>query len=257
MVGFLWIYYSDQFLLSITTDRGTLTVLQSYKGWIFIFGSGVLLYLLLRVMAGDIVRAQRRTVVAYQATLDSLVQAIELRDIGAPGHSQRVVGVSVDLAHILGLPEEKMEPLAEGALLHDIGKIGVPDKILLKPAKLTAAEWRQMRFHAQRGYDLLSSVAHFKKAAVILRCHHERWDGSGYPRGLKRKSIPLEARIFAVADVWDALTSRRPYRPAWSDEKAFMHIVVNSGKLFDPRVVDAFVKLRAASSDNLAAHIRD
>lgn len=141
------------------------------------------------------------------------------------------------------MSEEKIETLIQGALLHDIGKIGVSDEILRKPGRLTAQEWTIMRTHAQRGYELLNSVSNLKAAAKIARSHHERWDGSGYPRGLKGKSIPVEARIFAVVDVWDALISRRPYRKAWREKAAFDYIVENSGKLFDPAVVKAFVKL--------------
>ena len=205
VVGSLWIYYSDQFLLGVTKDSSILSMLQSYKGWLFILTSAAMLYLLVRGMTATVERAHWRTSQANQATLDGLLRAIELRDRDTEGHSQRVVHIALRLAQELDLPESKMQPLSQGALLHDIGKIGVPDSILRKPSKLTKAEWESMRQHPQRGYDLLRSVEHLKEAAVIPLYHHERWDGSGYPNGLRGEAIPLEARVFAVADVWDAL----------------------------------------------------
>ncbi len=164
VVGSLWIYYSDQFLLGVTKDSSILSMLQSYKGWLFILTSAAMLYLLVRGMTATVERAHRRTSQANQATLDGLLRAIELRDRDTEGHSQRVVHIALRLAQELDLPESKMQPLSQGALLHDIGKIGVPDSILRKPSKLTKAEWESMRQHPQRGYDLLRSVEHLKEA---------------------------------------------------------------------------------------------
>lgn len=244
VVGSLWIYFSDQFLLSLTNDANVLSEMQSWKGWLFVIGSALLLYVVSRALTTDIERAHQRTSAAYQATLDSLMHAIELRDMDTEGHSQRVVRVALKLADALDYPEEKLGVLSQGALLHDIGKIGVSDQILRKPGKLTTQERAVMQTHAQRGYELLNSVSHLTEAAVIPLCHHERWDGDGYPSGLKGKAIPLEARIFALVDVWDALISDRPYRKAWRREQAFDYIVENSGKEFDPAVVEAFVRLK-------------
>jgi len=127
-----------------------------------------------------------------------------------------------------------------GSLLHDMGKLGIPDAILLKPGKLTEEEWNIMRQHPQLAYDLLSSIDYLRPALDIPYCHHEKWDGTGYPRGLKEEEIPLEARIFAIVDVWDALTSDRPYRLAWSKEDALAYIQKQSGKHFEPAIVDLF-----------------
>jgi putative nucleotidyltransferase with HDIG domain len=242
--GLLWIYSSELVLPAFDLDADVVTSVQAYKGWFFVSTSAALIYLLSRILTGKIIRSHQETIDAYQDTIDSLLSAIELRDMSTGAHSERVVTLALALAHEIGLPEERLETLGQAALLHDIGKIGVPDDILRKPAELTPGEWVQMRYHAQRGYELLHSVPHLRAASRIVLNHHERWDGSGYPGGLKGKAILLEARIFALVDVWDALISNRPYRKAWKERKAFDYIVDNSGKQFDPAVVGAFVKLK-------------
>ncbi len=131
-----------------------------------------------------------------------------------------------------------------GALLHDIGKLGVPDNILLKPGKLTEKEWDIMRHHTVIAYELLSPITYLRPALLIPYCHHEKWDGTGYPRGLKGEVIPLAARIFAVVDVWDALNSERPYRPAWPREKVKEHIHSLKGKHVDPEVAEKFLEMQ-------------
>lgn len=180
---------------------------------------------------------------AIEATLSGWSRALELRDRETQGHSERVVRLTLALARRLGIQGSDLDDLRYGALLHDIGKIGIPDNILLKPGPLTEAEWQIMRQHPQTAYDLLKDIPFLKRAVEILYAHHERWDGSGYPRGLKGEEIPLGARIFAVVDVWDALTSERPYRPAWSPERARAYLQEQAGVLFDPRIVEAFLEL--------------
>jgi HD-GYP domain-containing protein (c-di-GMP phosphodiesterase class II) len=143
----------------------------------------------------------------------------------------------------MNIDELQLLHIRRGALLHDIGKMGVPANILLKPEKLTNEEWEQMRKHPEFAYDLLSPIKYLQPALDIPYCHHEKWDGSGYPRQLKGEQIPIAARIFAIADVWDAITSDRPYRKAQSKEEALKYIKQQSGKHFDPQVVDAFLKL--------------
>lgn len=143
------------------------------------------------------------------------------------------------------MPEEDLDDLRRGAILHDVGKIAIPDRILLKPGPLTEEEWAVMKLHPVYAYEWLSGIPFLKKALEVPYAHHERWDGSGYPRGLKGLEIPLSARIFAVADVYDALTSDRPYRKAWPKEKALAYIREEAGKQFDPEVVEAFLKLMA------------
>ena len=167
---------------------------------------------------------------------------MDLRDKETEGHTQRVADLTVQLARMMGMSEDKIVHIRRGALLHDMGKMGVPDSILLKPGPLTDEEWIMMRRHPQFAYDMLSPIAYLHPALDIPYCHHEKWDGTGYPRGLKGEEIPLAARIFALADVWDALTSDRPYRKAWPKEKVREHIRAGSGTHFDPQMVEAFLK---------------
>jgi putative two-component system response regulator len=179
---------------------------------------------------------------AYEATIEGLSHALDLRDRETEGHSRRVTELTLKLAHAQEMSDEQIMHLRRGALLHDMGKIGVPDSILHKPATLTQDEWAIMRKHPQFGYEMLSSIEYLHPALDIPYAHHEKWDGTGYPRGLKGEEIPLSARLFAIADVWDALTSDRPYRSAWSEEEALAYIKEQSGKHFDPQVVELFFK---------------
>jgi HD-GYP domain-containing protein (c-di-GMP phosphodiesterase class II) len=149
--------------------------------------------------------------------------------------------MALKLARMLGVEEEKLIHMRRGGLLHDIGKLGVPDNILLKPTALNDEEWKIMRMHPKFAYDWLAPISYLREAIEIPYCHHEKWDGSGYPRRLSGETIPLTSRIFAIADVWDALTSDRPYRKAWSGEKAIHYLRDNSGVHFDPRVLEVFL----------------
>jgi len=178
---------------------------------------------------------------AYDATIEGWSRAMDLRDKETEGHTQRVTKLSVQLAEKMGLERQELIHLRRGALLHDIGKLGVPDHILLKPGKLTEEEWALMKQHPVFAFEMLKPIQYLQPALDIPYCHHEKWDGSGYPRGLKEEMIPIAARIFAIADVYDALTSERPYREAWSKEAAIQHIRSERGKHFDPKVVDTFV----------------
>ena len=180
---------------------------------------------------------------AYDATIEGWSKAMDLRDKETEGHTLRVTELTVKLARKFGFSEEEIVHVRRGALLHDIGKLGVPDAILFKPDKLSPEEWELMRKHPQFAYDMLVHIEYLRPALDIPYAHHEKWDGSGYPRGLKGQQIPLAARIFAVVDVWDALRSDRPYRKAWSSEKTRDYILSQSGKHFDPQVVNAFIEL--------------
>ena len=169
-------------------------------------------------------RSNDELALAYDATIEGWSHALDLRDKETEGHTQRVTEMTVKLARRFGIPEKELVQVRWGALLHDIGKMGVPDGILLKPGPLTDEEWVVMKKHPAFAYEMLSPIRYLQLALDIPYCHHEKWDGTGYPRGLKGEQIPLAARIFAVVDVWDALTSDRPYRQAWSEEKARQHI---------------------------------
>jgi putative two-component system response regulator len=182
-------------------------------------------------------------VVSYDKTIEGWSRALDLRDKETEGHARRVTEQTVKLAIRAGLSEEELKHVWRGALLHDVGKLGIPDSILHKPDKLTEEEWRIMRKHPIYAHDWLSTIEYLKPALDIPYCHHEKWDGSGYPRGLKGEEIPFTARLFAIVDVWDALTSDRPYRAAWTKEKALEYIQTQAGTHFDPSVVELFLKL--------------
>lgn len=188
-------------------------------------------------------RANADLMLAYNTTLEGWGRALDLRDKETEGHTQRVTELTLSLARAMGMTEEQLVHVRQGALLHDIGKMGIPDSILLKPGPLTEEEWATMRKHPVYGREMLAPIAYLRPALPIPHCHHERWDGSGYPQALKGEAIPLEARIFAVVDVWDALTSDRPYRPAWPPGQAKAYIREQAGKHFDPQVVSAFLSL--------------
>lgn len=181
---------------------------------------------------------------AYDATIEGWSRALDLRDKETEGHTLRVTELTLRLARKFDFTESQMLHLRWGALLHDIGKMGIPDSILLKPDELTEEESLIMRKHPQYSYDLLEPIAFLLPALDIPYCHHEKWDGTGYPRGLKGEEIPRAARVFAVVDVWDALRADRPYRSSWPQEKVREYILSQSGKYFDPQVVDAFLNLQ-------------
>ena len=193
----------------------------------------------------DLQGSNAELMMAYDETIEGWSHAMDLRDEETEGHSQRVTELTIRLANNLGIAPENFVNIRRGALLHDIGKIGVPDSILRKPGPLDEEEWRVMRRHPQLAHNMLASIVYLRKAMDIPYCHHEKFDGSGYPQGLKGEEIPLVARIFAVVDVWDALTSDRPYRKAWTRQEALDYIREQNGKHFDPKVVNAFLQMIA------------
>jgi putative nucleotidyltransferase with HDIG domain len=184
---------------------------------------------------------------SYESSLQALVTALDFRDNETQGHSYRVVEYAVMVAETMGLAEPDLTWIRRGAILHDVGKIGVPDAILKKPGKLDPEEWDEMRRHPEMGYRMLQHIRFLEPALDIVMSHQERYDGSGYPRGLVGDAIPLGARIFAVVDTFDAMTSDRPYRKALTIDDARNEIGEWSGRQFDPRVADAFLSLPAAA----------
>lgn len=194
-------------------------------------------------MFNELGRSQLELFVAYDATISSWSRAVELRNHETVGHTQRVTEWTVQLSEIVGIKKEQLVQIRRGALLHDIGEFGVPESILLKTGKLTDEEWITMRKHPQLAYDMLISIDYLKSALDIPYCHHEKWDGTGYPQALLGEQIPISARVFAIVDVWDALLSDRPYRHAWSRSKVMEYIRDQSGKHFDPSLVEKFIRL--------------
>jgi putative nucleotidyltransferase with HDIG domain len=190
----------------------------------------------------DLQRSNFELALAYEATLEGWSHALDLRDRETEGHTQRVTDLTLKLARRMGLTEEQLILIRRGALLHDIGKMGIPDYILYKPEELTAEEQQIMRQHPQFAYDLLEPIAYLRDALNIPYCHHEKWDGTGYPRGLAGTQIPLEARLFTIVDIWDAITTDRPYRKSWPKNKALQYIREQSGKYFDPKMVELFLQ---------------
>ncbi|WP_254053257.1 diguanylate cyclase [Singulisphaera sp. GP187] len=190
-------------------------------------------------------RANTELTLAYDATIEGWSHALDLRDKETEGHCQRVTEMTVRLARAMGVSQDEIIQIRRGALLHDIGKMGIPDRILLKPGPLNEEEWQIMRRHPEYARDLLSRIQFLRPAIDIPYCHHEKWDGSGYPRGLAGEEIPLAARIFTVADIWDALSYDRPYRKGWPLERVIEHITLLAGTALDPSVVETFLRLQA------------
>jgi len=191
----------------------------------------------------DLEAANDELQTAYEATLQGWVHALDLRDKETEGHTQRVTALTQKLARNMGVAEEEMVHIKRGALLHDIGKMGIPDGILLKPGGLTKKERELMMQHPQLAYEMLSPIDFLKPATDIPYCHHEKWDGSGYPRNLRGEEIPFAARIFSVVDVWDALTSARPYRKPMDNAEVRQYIREESGSHFDSQIVDVFLEM--------------
>ncbi len=193
---------------------------------------------------GDLQRSNMELSLAYDATIEGWARALDMRNEETERHSYRVVEKTIELARLMGVGEAQLVHIRRGAFLHDIGKIAIPDSILLKQGPLGEEEWEIMRKHPVFAYELLLPITYLNPAIDIPYCHHEKWNGTGYPRGLKGEEIPLSARIFAIVDVWDALLHDRPYRPPWPEAKARAYLAEQSGSHFDPRVVEAFFTLQ-------------
>jgi putative nucleotidyltransferase with HDIG domain len=187
-----------------------------------------------------------------ELTLESLAKALEYRDLETKNHSSRVVEMSVKLASAMGLRDEELEYIKHGALLHDIGKLAIPDSILQKPGKLTDEEWVIMKTHPAKAVEILEAIPLLKPSLEIPYCHHENWDGTGYPQGLKGEQIPLYARIFTIIDQWEALTNDRVYRKAWPYEKVIAYIKDNTGRIYDPHVTNTFLQM--VKTDSICFH---
>lgn len=195
------------------------------------------------MLFNDLQQSNLELTLAYDTTLEGWSKALDLRDKDTEGHTRRVTEMTERLASAINVKQADRIHMRRGAVLHDIGKMGIPDSILLKEGSLSENEWEIMRQHPTLALDMLSTISYLRPALEIPYCHHEKWNGTGYPRGLRKEQIPLAARIFAVADVFDALTSDRPYRRAWSTQQALEHIRSEAGNHFDPEVVDVFMRV--------------
>jgi HD-GYP domain-containing protein (c-di-GMP phosphodiesterase class II) len=201
------------------------------------------------VVKERIIQQSEELTQAYNATLSVWARVLELFDKDTEGHTRRVTDLVVRLTRAMGIPEKQIGNIQRGAILHDLGKLAIPDGILHKAGELTQAERKIMRKHPQHAYEMLSDIPFLHSAIDIPYCHHERWNGTGYPRGLRREEIPLAARIFSVVDVYDALISDRPYHQAWKSESAITYIIHEANRKFDPQVVKVFIKTEINRQD--------
>jgi HD-GYP domain-containing protein (c-di-GMP phosphodiesterase class II) len=238
----LWIWFSDRALEAVVHDPVRLTWAQSVKGWFFVLLTGVLLYWLIGRDLRRLADINRQLVQGHEQALRVLVSAMDIRHKETRDHSDRVTRMTIGLAKLAGMQGDALLPLKFGALLHDIGKLAIPDAILIKPGKLDEAEMAHMRKHPQIGRDLMEQVDFLRTATDIPYAHHERWDGAGYPRGLRGEDIPLAARIFSIVDVWDALSFPRVYKPAWPEQEVLAYLREVAGSQLDPQLVKLFLE---------------
>jgi HD-GYP domain-containing protein (c-di-GMP phosphodiesterase class II) len=238
----IWIVASDHAVNGLVHDPAALTQLQSIKGWLFVAATGLLLYGLIGRDMRRMARLNQSLVRGQEQSLRVLVSAMELRHKETGDHSDRVMRMAVGLAKLAGIRGDELRHLKFGSLLHDIGKLAVPDAILAKPGRLDDAEMAQMRTHANIGGELLQRFDFLRPAADIPRSHHERWDGGGYPQGLRGEQIPLAARIFSVVDIWDALSFDRAYKAAWPEAEVLAYLRNAAGTQLDPTFVTLFLE---------------
>jgi putative nucleotidyltransferase with HDIG domain len=237
----LWIWFSDRALGALVRDPAQLTWAQSAKGWFFVALTGLVLYWMIGRDLRRLAATNQQLVRGNEQALRVLVSAMDIRHKETRDHSDRVMRMAVGLARLAGLHGESLLSVKFGALLHDIGKLAIPDAILVKPGKLDEAEMAHMRRHPEIGRELMEQVDFLRSAIDIPYAHHERWDGGGYPRGLRGDDIPLAARVFSIVDVWDALSFPRVYKPAWPEEDVLAYLRQAAGSQLDPRLVELFL----------------
>jgi len=241
--SFAWILIGDRLANDAAPAQSSRLTIEDLKGSIFVLLSGLLIYVLVSRHEVHRRRSLREQQAAYDETLLGWAAALDLRDHSTAEHTARVTELTTRLAASLGFEGRALELVKRGATLHDIGKMGVPDEILRKNGPLTDEEWVQMRRHPDLAVQFLNGIAYLRESLDIPWCHHERWDGTGYPRGLAGTDIPLAARIFSVIDVYDAVTSERPYRQPLDHASAILLVHDGAGTQFDPDVVAAFERL--------------
>lgn len=242
VVGIAWIFFSDALVSAVIADRKWQEVAQTAKGWGFVLLSAGLLFALIRSALKQQREITLQLAESYERSVDGWIKLMDLRHKETHDHTLRVTTMTVALAKVAGITSKAhLHSLERGAMLHDIGKIGVPDHVLTKPGKYTPEEWQEMAKHPEYALELLKGFEHLCPCVDIPYCHHEHWDGSGYPRGLKGEAIPYDARLFAVVDVWDSLISERVYKKGWPEQDVLDYIQNESGKHFDPQIAALFV----------------
>jgi HD-GYP domain-containing protein (c-di-GMP phosphodiesterase class II) len=241
LLSALWIWFSNGVLNALVQGQAELSFLQSIKGTLFVLVTGAVLYWMIGRNLHRLEFVNRTLLEGHKQSLRVLVSAMDIRHKETGDHSDRVMRMATGLARLAGVEGEALRNLALGALLHDIGKLALPDAVLVKPGKLDEDEIALMREHPQIGYELLQRVDFLHGAGDIPHSHHERWDGTGYPQGLRGEAIPLAARIFSIVDVWDALISARIYKPAWPEVEVIDYLRNAAGSQLDPNLVALFL----------------
>lgn len=243
VLGAAWIWCSDRALVLLMPAGPAWVALQNLKGWLFVLVSGVLIAAIAGRYFRRLQSANRALLDGHEQAIRVMIAAMDARHRETRDHSQRVARMTVALARLAGIRDAmELRRIEFGALLHDVGKLALPDAILIKPGPLTGPEMAQIRTHPDSGRSLLERIDFLRPCTDIPYCHHERWDGDGYPRGLRGEAIPLPARLFAVVDVWDALRHPRVYKQAWPDAEVIDYLRGQAGRQFDPAVVDLFLE---------------
>lgn len=241
--GALWIFYSDLIAQRLFSTPNELTFVQNIKGWLYVAITGGFLYALIKNAIDEKYQINQKLIESYEHTIRGWIKVMDLRHQETKDHTVRVSRMTVELSKHLGITDEKeLKRIETSATLHDVGKIGIPDAILTKPGALTQEEFDVIKTHPQIAFDILSDIEYLKNCIDIPYCHHEKWAGGGYPRRISGDEIQLAARIFAVIDVWDALSHARVYKEAWPESKVLEYIQAQSGKQFDPHVVNVFIQ---------------
>ena len=242
-IGVLWIFFSDFAVEILFEHKEDVTIAQNIKGWFFILVTGTLLFFLIQKDVNKITKTSTQLAESYEQTIHGWVRVMDLRHQETTDHTARVTRMTIELAKIAGInSKEELKCIERAAILHDIGKIGISDASLIKPGRLGDEEWDLIKMHPQIAYDILSNISFLKSSIDIPYAHHEKWDGSGYPQGLKGEAIPMAARMFAIIDVWDALIHPRVYKDAWPEEKVLKYIKEQAGKHFDPKIVRLYLE---------------
>ena len=242
VLGLLWIYFSDTALTLFYNTPESVTYAQHFKGYFFILFTGSLLYFLIKRDINAVEKAKHDLKQSYEQTIYGWVKVMDIRHKETKNHTDRVTKMTLELARKVGITDPKeLECLERGSILHDIGKIGIPDEILIKPGKLTAEEWAIIKEHPNIAHEILSKIEYLRPCIDIPYSHHEKWDGSGYPLGLQGTTIPKAARIFAIIDVWDAVSHPRVYKNAWPEAEVIEHLKSQTGIHFDPDILEVFL----------------